>query len=233
MGPKVVFSSKEAERLAGARHLTLEEPRVRGLVMRLPRFAVGQPVPVILIPGISEEVQGIWSLWQISISSHSVPIVDPRIGVRTLTAGLETRLRRILPLFLADTGKIFMPTARHIWDQFVATNPRIRSFLDPAASRDTFFRLQEAVEEHGKPVYEMLVQEHWTAIARMREKAEYAFAAKRKTIERIGLPQVRKHRMRLLEEEERGLQKELNQKAHVYPEMVPLLLVRVEGSGHE
>jgi len=79
----------------------------------------------------------------------------------------------------------------------------------------------------------MLVQEHRTAIARMREKAEYAFAAKRKTIERIGLPQVRKHRMRLLEEEERGLQKELDQKAHVYPEMVPLLLIRVEGSGHE
>ena len=36
-----------------ARHLTLEDPKVRGLAMRLPRFAPGQPVPSVSIPGIA------------------------------------------------------------------------------------------------------------------------------------------------------------------------------------
>ena len=68
----VVFTGKEAERLPAARHLTLEEPKVRGLAMRLPRFAPGQPVPVVSIPGISGEIQGFWSLWRIAIATHGV-----------------------------------------------------------------------------------------------------------------------------------------------------------------
>ena len=46
----VVFTAKEAEKLPAARHLTLEEPKVRGLATRLPRFATGQPVPVVFDP---------------------------------------------------------------------------------------------------------------------------------------------------------------------------------------
>jgi len=61
------------------------------------------------------------------------------------------------------------------------------------------------------------------------EKANYAFAARRKTVERIGLPQVRNYRLNLLAQEERSFQEQLDQKAHAYPEMVPLLVIRVEG----
>jgi len=70
-------------------------------------------------------------------------------------------------------------------------------------------------------------------IACEREKANYAFAARRKTVERIGLPQVRNYRLNLLAQEERNFQEQLDQKAHAYPEMVPLLVIRVEDDGHE
>ena len=77
------------------------------------------------------------------------------------------------------------------------------------------------------------MQEHRSRIARDREKADYAFAARRKAIERIGLPQVRNYRLNLLAQEEQVFQKQLDEKAHAYPEMVPLLVIRVEGGGHE
>ena len=51
----------------------------------------------------------------------------------------------------------------------------------PQVSQAAFAKLQKAAEEHGKPIYEALVQEHRTRIAREREKADYAFAARRKT----------------------------------------------------
>ena len=70
--------------------------------------------------------------------------------------------------------------------------------------------------------------EHRARIAREREKADYAFAACRKTVERIGLPQVRNYRLNVLRQEERSLHEQLDQKAHAYPEMVPLLVIRVE-----
>src|SRR5690606_7660663 len=65
----VVFTSQEAEKRPWARHLTLEDPKVRGLAMRLPPFAPGQPVPVITLPGLPTEILGFWSLWRISIST--------------------------------------------------------------------------------------------------------------------------------------------------------------------
>ena len=211
----VVFTGKEAERLPAARHLTLEEAKVRGLTMRLPRFAPGQPIPIVSIPGLSEEVHGVWSLWRIAIST------------------MEWNRRRILPLFLADNGMVYMQTARHVWDQLLAADIHVRSILDTQASQTAFAGIENAAEEQGKPVYEALVHEHRALIAREREKADYAFAARRKTLQRIGLAQVRNHRMNLLAQEERNLHKQLDQKAHAYPEMVPLLVIRVDGGGHE
>lgn len=211
----VVFTAKEAERLPAARHLTLEEPKVRGLAMRLPRFVPGQPVPVVSIPGAAREVQGIWSLWRIAIAT------------------MEWNRHRIMPLFLADNDMVYTPTARHVWDQLLAASMKIRSVLDTSLSQAAFEKLQSTAEEHGRSIYEALVQELRARIAREREKADYAFAARRKTTERIGLPQVRNHRLNLLAQEERSFLEQLEKKAHAHPEMAPLILIRVEGGGHE
>jgi hypothetical protein len=211
----VVFTGKEAERVPTARHLTLEEPKIRGLAMRLPRFAPGQPVHVVSIPGLSEEVHGLWSLWRIAIAS------------------MEWNRRRIMPLFLADNGMVYMPTARYVWDQLLATSAQIRSILDTATSQAAFAKLQSAAEEHGKSIYDSLLQEHKGRIARERDRSDYAFASRRRSIERIGLPQVRNYRLNLLMQEERSFQEQINKKTRAYPEMVPLLVIRVEGSVHE
>lgn len=210
----VVFTSKEAEEKPLSRHLTLEDPKVRGLAMRLSPFAPGQPVPVITLPGLSPEIMGFWSLWRISISTA------------------DWNRRRIMPLFLADDGRVFAPTARHIWDQLLTTPPTILRHLDVETSHQAFERLQEAAEQRGKTIYDELVQSHRERLAREREKGEYAFAARRRAIERIGLPQVRNHRLSLLEQEEERFREQLERRAQILPEMAPLLLVRVEGGAH-
>jgi len=210
----VVFTSKEAEEKPLSRHVTLEDPKVRGLAMRLPPFAPGQPVPVITLPGLAPEIMGFWSLWRISISTA------------------DWNRRRIMPLFLADDGRVFAPTARHIWDQLLTTPPTILRHLDVETSHQAFERLQEAAERQGKTIYDELVQAHRERLAREREKGEYAFAARRRAIERIGLPQVRNHRLSLLEQEEERFREQLERRAQILPEMAPLLLVRVEGGAH-
>ena len=211
---QVVFSGKEAEQAPTARHLTLEDSRIRGLAMRLPRFAPGQPVSVITIPGITDEVTGLWSLW--------------RIGLATM----NWNRHRIMPLFLADGGKVFTPTARHLWDRLLSVKPSVRGNLEIADAKNAFDRLLQIAEEHGRSIYDELVQEHRSRLTREREKGEYAFTARRKIIERIGLPQVRDYRLNLLRQEERSWNEELDRKAQVYPEMTPLLVVRVDGN-HE
>ncbi|HRW93278.1 MAG TPA: helicase-related protein [Thermotogota bacterium] len=211
----VVFSSKDAERFPASRHLTLENPKIRGLVMRLPRFAPGQPVPIVSIPGLADGVQGFWSLWRISIATP------------------EWNRKRMMPLFLADNGMVYLPTARHVWDQLLGESPRVKAILGSEVSQVAFEKSESAARERGQSMYETLLQEHQEHIAREREKANYGFSARRKAIERIGLPQVRKHRLNLLSQEERDFQEQIDQKAQVFPDMVPLIVIRVEGSGDE
>ncbi|EFK08848.1 helicase C-terminal domain protein [delta proteobacterium NaphS2] len=212
---RVVFTGKEAEQTPTAWHLTLEDSRIRGLAMRLPRFAPGQPVSVVTIPEIPEEITGLWSLW--------------RIGIATM----DWNRHRIMPLFLADDGKIFTPTARHLWDRLLSVTPSVRGHLAIDDAGNAFDRLSQIAEEHGRSIYDELIQEHRSRLNREREKGEYAFTARRKIVERIGLPQVRDYRLNLLRQEERSWYEELERKAQVYPEMVPLLIIRVEGGDHE
>ncbi|ACZ19717.1 helicase domain protein [Thermanaerovibrio acidaminovorans DSM 6589] len=228
----VVFTSKEAEEKPLSRHLTLEDPKVRGLAMRLPPFTPGQPVPVITLPGLAPEIMGFWSLWQISVTSHESRVASRPDGLVTLDPGPETRRRRIMPLFLADDGRVFAPTARHIWDQLLTTPPTILWHLDIETSHQAFDQLRGAAERQGKTIYDELVQAHRERLAREREKGEYAFAARRRAIERIGLPQVRNHRLSLLEQEEERFREQLERRAQILPEMAPLALVRVEGGVH-
>ena len=49
----------------------------------------------------------------------------------------------------------------------------------------------------------------------------------------IRLPQVRNYRLNLLAQEQRNFQEQLDQKARAYPEIMPLLVIRVDGGGHE
>jgi hypothetical protein len=102
-------------------------------------------------------------------------------------------------------------------------------YLDAEASRQAFEQLREVAEQHGKTIYDELVQIHRERLTREREKGEYAFARRRKAIERIGLPQVRNHRLSLLKQEEEWFREQLEHMARVLPELVPLLLLRVEG----
>ena len=211
----VFFTGNEAGRIPSSRHLTIEETKVRALIMRLPRFAPSQLIPIVSIPGFSEKIQGIWSLWQISIIT------------------MELNRRKIMPLFLADNGMVFLQTARYVWDQLLTESPQVLSMLDENISRIFFTKLQNIAKEHGELHYEELVTEHRTYIAREREKAIHAFNSRRKTFERIGLSQVRNFRLNHLEQEERSFQEKLDQKAIAYPEMVPLLVMRVDVKSHE
>jgi superfamily II DNA or RNA helicase len=212
---RVVFTSKEAEKTPSARHLTLEQPRVRNLVMTLPRFVPGQPIAVVTISGLADEIKGFWSLWQIRIAGH------------------DWKRYRIMPIFVTDDGKALTQTARHLWDLLLTENPLIQGHLDFEASRIAFECVFKTAEKHGRLIYDELVQLHRSRLLLERQKSDYAFKARRKIIERLGLPEVRNHRIKLLQKEERDWNNEFELKFKVYPEMVPLIISRIEGGENE
>ena len=210
----VVFAARDAEANPSARHLTLEDDRVRKLATHLPAFTDGQLVPVLRLLWLPADVRGYWSLWRISVH------------------GPDLSHRRMMPLFLQDDGRVFLPTSRRIWDHLLSESVEPSGYVERSEATRALERSREIAESQGKPLYEGLVQAHYQRRVREREKGEYAFASRRRAISRIGLPAVRVRRLMQLDEEERTWRAQLDKRTETLPEMEPLLLIRVEGGNH-
>src|SRR5262249_49748627 len=132
----VVFTAKDVDAAPSAQHLTLENARIRGLTMRLPRIAEGQPIPSLTLPGLSADVHGIWSLWRLVI--HTA----------------DWHCQRMLPLFVHDDGRSLQPTARHIWEELLAGLPDPAGLYAGEVAKDKFRHVWEAAESQGRSIYE-------------------------------------------------------------------------------
>jgi superfamily II DNA or RNA helicase len=212
--PSAVFTLADAENQPASVHLTLEEPRVRGIATRVPCFVPGQPIPSIEVTGMPLEIRGYWSLWTVAIRS----------------AGWSKE--RVLALFLHDDGRVLAPTARHLWTLLLEQVPCPCRYLDCNKSTQVFAEMTTVAERDGQPLYEELLLSYHGRLKREREHKTYAFDSRHRALERIGLPAVRRHRLNELAREEKAWNVESESRAHVHPELFPRLILRVEGLGN-
>jgi hypothetical protein len=125
------------------------------------------------------EVVGYWSLWRITLDPQSF------------------RDARIIPIFHHDDGRILLPTARHIWDQLLEDQPEVEQMgTKTGADVETVFRrLRSEAERQGEDSFHELHARHQQRLKREQEKRRYALQVRREALNRIGLPEVRQHRL--------------------------------------
>ena len=210
-----VFNRDDADR-PGATLISLEDERVRGLTNSLPVFAPGQPIPSVVIPDVSDKTTGVWSLWRISLHT---------------SGGRE---QRFLALFVSDDGRVFGPTARTIWDRLIdlpAGLSQVTDDLSDAPALQAYDASRNAAETQGAAVFEELLAAHQLSIVRERKKGGHAFASRRRAIERLGLPQVRSYRLRILTDEEQAWTRDLAARETALPNLAAVLMARVAPMG--
>lgn len=216
---KCVFSSKEAELYNDVVLLNLEDNKIRGLALNLPMIVSGQPIPCVFIKELSSAISGLWGLFEIHLlaglqnNSQSVRIPQMR--------------RRYLSVFISDEGKLFLPTARHIWEIMQTAELKVLHSLDHKASENYYEKLVHAAESAGRELFDKLQQEHISAIEHEETRGSHAFEARRKAIERVGLPEVRKYRLNMCISEENEWKQELETAKQTVPEIKPLLLMQI------
>jgi hypothetical protein len=96
---------------------------------------------------------------------------------------------------------------------------------------DAFDAGRKAAEAQGAAVFEELAAAHQMSIMRERKKGTHAFSSRRRAIERLGLPQVRAHRLRILGDEEQAWTRELATREAALPDLAAILMVRVAPMG--
>jgi superfamily II DNA or RNA helicase len=215
---KAVFSSRDAD-LFNAQLLNLENPRIRGLSLNLPPIAAGQPIPYVHIKDLPETITGYWGLYEIRISLSNL---QTQSSLRTPPVR-----RGFLSVFTNEDGKVFLPTARHIWNGINDSEISVRETLSMDDSKHAFEWLRDVAEDSGKDLFNELMQKHSNALDKESERAEYAFEYRRKANERIGLPEVRNYRNKKLEEEMAAWQRDMELGRQVIPEIRPLLVMKI------
>lgn len=222
---KAVFNAKDAERLTDVQLLTLEDSRVRGLAMDLPLWVEGRHLPLLQITGLPESIQGVWGLFEIQLQRGGNGSSD-RLRLPALRKGY-------VAVFLDGERKLFVPTARHIWDLLHTADIQVLGAVDPDKAAGIHPQLLAAAEDAGREVFETLRTAHQKALVRERERGETFFAARRKGIERVGLPEVRQYRMNRCTAEEQAWARELDAASEALPEIRALMMLGIGGSTDE
>lgn len=216
---KCVFSGRDAQSTPDAELITLENSRIRGLALNLPMVVAGEPVPVVAINSLPPGIEGAFGLFEIRVQSGLVS------GGRLIRVPLARR--RYLGVFVDEQNRVFLPTARHIWDAIQTAEIKIEDSLEPLESEAFHARLVDAAKQAGEQVFSALLQEHLDAIDREVERGTRAMTARRRAIERVGLAEVRQYRLKRCDAEDAEWRREVAGARQIVPEIRPILLVRV------
>lgn len=220
---KCVFNSRDVDHTNDITLLNLEDSRVRELALNLPQIAACQPLPSVSVSGLPVNISGLWGLFEIRLQA----------GMHQKTQLLRIPIvrRGYVSVFLSEEGKLFLPTARHIWDALQTAEVQVLSTLDQDESIIAHERLREAAEQAGRELFGALQQAHLASVAREEERGIVSFASRRKVIERVGLPEVRQFRLSRCDADESEWRHELQSALQIVPEIRPLLMLRIIKGG--
>jgi hypothetical protein len=155
----------------------------------------------------------VWSLWEVSLSASSSSDSFSR--------------KRFLPVFVAEDGRTFVPTAKRIWDLLLTETVSLAPAVEAENALEWFESSLEAAKDQGEQLFSGLLEEHREWLAGERERARYAFEARHQAIGRIGLPAVREHRRKRLEAEHQARMAALKDAESCTPDLNAVIMLRI------
>jgi superfamily II DNA or RNA helicase len=197
------------EPVPGAQLLSLEHPRVRAMLSRLPRVAEGAPVPTVKLADAPAGLSGVWSLWEVRMTSEGASRA------------------RLSPLFVHSDGRNLAPTAKYLFERLMMDHWTCTGLLPPAESTEAYTRQESAARDNLKEIYLDLKRRHLAQVQQEEEKGEYSYRVRAKILGEIGLPEVRQFRLRQLENERQTWRSNLVRQRELLPELQPLLMFEI------
>jgi SNF2 family DNA or RNA helicase len=209
----ITFVGKQAQENLNLKHITLENPKIRGLCTHLPIWSDVQPIPVVKVPTLPAGATGYWSLWNVRF------------------AGNEERHVKYLPIYIKPDGSYFAPASHRIWDAICTGTVEVlpKDNVTHTTYEGIYKMLRVAAETQGKFVFDDMLTQYQSNLSEQQEKGEYSIAARKRAIERIGLPEVKNYRLRQLADEQLSWAQDMKDKQQVYPELSLHLVFEIRG----
>jgi superfamily II DNA or RNA helicase len=209
----ITFVGKQAQVNLNLKHITLENPKIRGLCTHLPIWSDVQPIPIVKVPTLPAGATGYWSLWNVRF------------------AGNEERHVKYLPIYIKPGGSYFAPASNRIWDAICTDTVEVlpKDNATHTTYEGIYNMLRVAAETQGKFVFDDMLTQYQSNLSEQQEKGEYSIAARKRAIDRIGLPEVKNYRLRQLADEQLSWAQDMKDKQQVYPELSLHLVFEIRG----
>lgn len=210
----ITFIGKIAQQQPSFTHLTLENPKIKGLCSQLPVWSEAQPIPRVAVKSLPAGANGYWALWSIR-----------------LVAGHERRCQ-YMPVYIKPNGQYYATASQRVWDAVCSKEFDILPqdlAVDSSLHQSIYALMHKAAQEEGKAIFESMLTANQTDLDNQFEKGEYSFNARKKAIERVGLPEVRQFRLRQLSSEYALWLEGIDKKRRVIPDMVLHTIIEIKG----
>lgn len=208
-GQLAAFHGNSSKTPEGTEMLYLQHPRIRTMMSDWQRFPVGRSIQKVKAKDVIETIHGYWSLWQIRMSTK----------VR--------QHQKVMPVFLHDDGRNLRPTAEYIWEHLNSGKWRLTGKTCEDESAQIYQKCRQIAVENGGTVYHAMHQRHLNQLQQDREVAEHSFKSRRLMMDKVGLDTVKSYRLRQLRKEEEDWRSENRRQQQVMPELIALIILRV------
>ena len=173
-------------------------------------YDVKGEINVLKIEGFPNEA-GYFMLWELSILA-------------------DEQSRRILPIFINDNF-VYRPMAgKKIWDAVLDDGNILTSKAGNALCSETWEKLRENARDHAYDSFINLKEETINHIEETHRKYLYALNIRREAAERIGIENIRNHKLAVLRQERVSTELEYENGKMLCPELTPLIVIRMEAA---
>ena len=163
---------------------------------------------IINLPDLPNE-KGYWSLWELSLGNAT----DEKI---------------VLPLFINLAGRNRPASAKRIWDELCKPNRKIDILGVKHFVEDEYEKIYSSAKEIAYDNFLELKKRYEEKIEQKYRKYNYALDLRIEAAERIGIENIKRSRLKKLNQERVEMQKKFNMKKQICPEFKPIFFALME-----
>lgn len=205
---QAVFTMADLANCPTATFLSINHNDVKDILHRLMQGNVTEEsVPILQCNELPNEVSGLFGLYRL-----------------TAKAGGWAR-SRVIPVFVSDDGRNFSSTARSIYDMLLAGNGISICGTTEFANGQLFAQVESGME----PVFSEMQQLLETERKQEYEKKCNLFDSRYRSLQKIGIANIRDSRLRKLEEERKAYCEDYGRGIILLPEVNLLIAAKIKG----
>lgn len=189
-------------------YIDLNNPKIKHIIDQELIWSLEDGAIIINLPDLPNE-KGFWSLWELSL-------------------GKDAQDKRIIALFINDSGNQRPASAKRIWEEFIKPNRAIEVLGQQELEQRDYERLVNISQDLAYDVFLHLKNKYEERIERDFNRYIYALDLRIDAANNIGIENIKRHRIEQLNMEKDAITKEYYRNKNICPVFKPIFIAYME-----